>query len=108
MRKIRTGKVYSGVMVVIARNYERLKLLCDNHTHSLFCSKSYEDLFQDTILLVSHDEKASTLSSEEEIIKYFCHRFRMVEFQAINDNKLLKEIPYVDYLQTKEASSEEQ
>lgn len=93
---------------MIARNYNRLKQLCSYHTSGLYCSKSYEDIFQDTILFVSQDEKASTLSSDKELIDYFCYRFRMIEYQAVNDNKQLKEIPYADYLQThKEEDAEE-
>ena len=40
-------------------------------------------------------------------MNYFCYRFRMIEYQAINDNKQLKEIPYADYLQTKKEDTEE-
>lgn len=101
MRKTRKGKASDKVMAMIAHNYDRLKLLCGYRASGLYCSKSYEDVFQDTVLLVSQDEKASTLSSEKELIDYFCYRFRMILFQAINDNKLLKEIPYADYLQAK-------
>lgn len=101
MRKTRKGKASDKVMVMIAHNYDRLKQLCGYRASGLYCSKSYEDVFQDTVLLVSQDEKASTLSSEKELIDYFCYRFRMILFQAINDNKLLKEIPYADYLQAK-------
>lgn len=101
MRKTRKGKASDKVMVMIAHNYDHLKQLCGYRASGLYCSKSYEDVFQDTVLLVSQDEKASTLSSEKELIDYFCYRFRMILFQAINDNKLLKEIPYADYLQAK-------
>ncbi len=95
-------------MDMIARNYNRLKQLCSYRTSGLYYSKSYEDIFQDTILLVSQDEKASTLSSDKELTDYFCYRFRMIEYQAVNDNKQLKEIPYADYLQAhKEEDAEE-
>ena len=90
---------------MIAQNYECLKSLC-NHDHGLFCSKSHEDLFHDTVLFVSQDEKAPT-SSDKDLIDYFCYRFRMIEYQTINDNKLLKEIPYADYLQAQKATETE-
>ena len=107
MRKTKIGKVDPKVMAVLADNYNHLKQLCSYRSHGLFCSKSYEDLFQDTILFVSQDNKASTLSSEQEIIDYFYYRFRMIEYQATNDHKLLKEIPYADYLQaSKETEAE--
>lgn len=94
-------------MSVIAHNYNRLKQLCGYRSSGLYCSKSYEDIFQDTVLLVSQDEKASTLSSENELIDYFRYRFRMIEYQAINDNKQLKEMPYADYLQASKNKEEE-
>lgn len=106
MRKTRKGKASEKVMATIAHNYDHLKQLCGYRASGLYCSKSYEDVFQDTVLLVSQDEKASTLSSEKELIDYFCYRFRMIEFQAINDNKQLKEIPYADYLQTQKIPEE--
>ncbi|WP_259324214.1 hypothetical protein [Bacteroides thetaiotaomicron] len=107
MRKTKKGKVNGKVMDMIAHNYDKLKQLCGYRTSGLYCSKSYEDIFQDTILFVSQDEKASTLSSDKELMNYFCYRFRMIEYQAINDNKQLKEIPYADYLQTKKEDTEE-
>lgn len=107
MRKTRTGKADSKVMEVIARNYNLLMQLCNCHSQGLFCSKSYEDLFQDTVLFVSQDEKASALSTEKELIDYFCYRFRMIKYQAVNDNKQLKEIPYADYIQARKEEPEE-
>lgn len=108
MRKTRKGKANDEVMSMIAHNYNRLKLLCDYRIQGLYCSKSYEDIFQDTVLLVSQDEKAASLPTERELVDYFCYRFRMIEYQAINDNKQLKEIPYADYLQAqKEEDSQE-
>jgi hypothetical protein len=81
--------------------------MCVSHGQGLYCSKSKEDLFQDTVVFVSQDEKASSLSTDKELIDYFCYRFRMIEYQAINDNKLLKEIPYADYLQASKTTEEE-
>lgn len=107
MRKTRRGKADPEILNMIAHNYEYLKQLCGCHVHGIFCSKSYEDLFQDTILFVSQDEKASALSSESEVIDYFSYRFRMIVFQAINDNKQLKEIPYADYLQAQKEITED-
>ncbi len=94
-------------MSVIAHNYDKLKQLCGYRASGLYCSKSKEDIFQDTIVFVSQDEKASSLSTDKELIDYFCYRFRMIEYQAINDNKLLKEIPYADYLQAPKTTEEE-
>lgn len=107
MRRIKKGKVNDKVMAMIASNYKQLKQLCADHSHGLYCSKSKEDIFQDTVLFVSQDDRISSLSTDKELIDYFCYRFRMIEFQAINDNKLLKEIPYADYLQAPKTTEEE-
>nr|DAQ82023.1 MAG TPA: RNA-dependent RNA polymerase [Caudoviricetes sp.] len=107
MREPRRGKVNIKVMTMIAHNYDRLRAMCVSHGQGLYCSKSKEDLFQDTVVFVSQDEKASSLSTDKELIDYFCYRFRMIEYQAINDNKLLKEIPYADYLQASKTTEEE-
>lgn len=107
MRKLKKGKVNIKVMTMIAHNYDYLKSMCVNHGQGLYCSKSKEDIFQDTVLFVSQDDRISSLSTDKELIDYFCYRFRMIEFQAINDNKLLKEIPYADYLQPQKTAEEE-
>ena len=106
MRKLKKGKVDIKVMTMIARNYDYLKSMCVSHGQGLYCSKSKEDLFKDTIVFVSQDEKASSLSTDKELIDYFCYRFRMIKYQAINDNKLLKERPYADYLQAPKTTEE--
>lgn len=106
MRKTRIGKPNKRVMDFIARHYMHLKDMCGYRSFGLYCSKSYEDIFQDTVLYVSQDEKAATIKTDEEMIEYFCYRFRMIEFQAINDNKMLREVQYAEYIQTKEESKE--
>lgn len=105
MRRLKTGKVNNKVLLMIAHNYNRLKVLCGYRSYGCFCSKSYEDIFQDTILYVAQDEKA-TITTEEELIEHFCYRFKMIEFQTINDNKQLKETAYADYKKNKDADSE--
>ena len=108
MRTLKNGKIDKRVMSMIVRNYDKLKDLCIYRSHGLLCSKSYEDIFHDAILFVSQDKKASLIFSEEELIRYFNYRFRMILYQTINDNKQLKEIPYADYIQTsKKEDSEE-
>lgn len=107
MRKVKRGIVNEAVLTAIARNYKELQRICGYRRYGLFCSKSYEDIFQDTILFVSQDEKASSLVTDNEIIEYFQYRFKMIEYQAIQDNKQLREIPYANYLQATETTREE-
>lgn len=101
MRKVKKGKINQKVLDAIARNYAKLRLLCNCRPYGFYCGKSYEDIFQDTVLYVVQDEHAPAFISEAEIISYFCYRYRMIEYQTINDYKLLKETPYADYLQTR-------
>ena len=86
------------MMEVLAGNYDKLTQLCGYKKSGLYCSKSYEDIFEDTILFVAQDTKAASLKSDKEIIDYFRYRYRMIQFQTINDSKQLKEIYYADYL----------
>ncbi len=87
-------------MEVIASNYKLLMSRCNIMRQGYFCSKTYEDIFEDTVLYVSTDVKASKLKTDKEIIDWFCYRFRMLEYQTINDNKELREIGYADNIQT--------
>lgn len=105
MRKIKIGEADNGVMTLLARNYSKLKNLCGYRDYGCFCSKSYEDIFQDTVIYVSQDKRAVGMP-EDELVNYFCFRFKMILFQTINDNKELKEIAYADYRKNEESCSE--
>ena len=101
MRKGKKGKVNKKALDAISKNYSKLKELCNYNKRGCYCSKSYEDIFQDTILYVIHDDDSLNLN-EEEIISHFVYRYNMIEFQTISDNKMMKEVKYADYIQTKE------
>lgn len=106
-RKVRQGKVNSHALQVIARNYDKLRALCNSSDHGCYCSKSYEDIFQDTILYVAHDLSSFNMTRDEEVVELFLYRYKMIEFQTINDDKMMKEVSYADHLQTKETGTEE-
>lgn len=106
-RKVRQGKVNSHALQVIARNYDKLRALCNSSDRGCYCSKSYEDIFQDTILYVVHDLSSFNMTRDEEVIDLFLYRYKMIEFQTINDDKMNKEVAYADHLQTKETGEEE-
>lgn len=106
-RKVRQGKVNSFALEVIAKNYNKLRSLCNSSSRGCYCSKSYEDIFQDTVLYVAHDLSSFNMTSEGEIVELFVYRYKMIEFQTINDNKIMKEVAYADNIQTKEAGAEE-
>lgn len=101
MRKGKKGKVNKKALDAISKNYSKLKELCNYNKRGCYCSKSYEDIFQDTILYVIHDDDSLNLN-EEEIINHFVYRYNMIEFQTISDNKMMKEVKYADYIQAKE------
>lgn len=105
--RYKKSKHYPAVAAAIGRNYVRLQSLCHCRFFGLCGSRSYEDVFQDTVIYVIQDAEASTLLSDEDIIKHFCRRFRMIEYQIMQDAKQLKEIPYADYLQAKKETNEE-
>ena len=106
MRKLKRGKVNKKALDAISKNYSRLKELCNYNNRGCYCSKSYEDIFQDTILYVIQDD-ASIGLDEEGIVKHFVYRYKMMEFQTISDDKMLKEVKYAEYIQAKESGEEE-
>ena len=95
MRKLKRGSPDPRVLDVIALHYSVLRDRCNCRKWGLYCSKSYEDIFQDTVVFVSCDNKAHHLP-EIELIDYFCYRYVMLLYQAVNDNKELKETNYAD------------
>lgn len=101
------SKPYPKVANAISRNYNRLIALCCNGKHGYFDSRSHEDIFQDTVLYTIQDPKANDLQSDAELIGHFIYRYRMIEYQTIQDSRQLKIIHYADYLQTQTRSSEE-
>lgn len=105
--RYKKNKYYPKVAESIGRNYIRLQSLCHYRDFGLYGSRSYEDIFQDTVIYVIQDAEASTLLSDEAIIDHFCHRYRMIEYQTIQDAKQLKEIPYADYIQTQKEATKE-
>ena len=105
--RYKKSKYSPHIAEVIGQNYSRLQSLCHIGDYGLFGSRSYEDIFQDTVVFVIQDMEASKLTSDEAIIKHFSHRFNMIKFQIIQDANELKEIPYADYLQAKETTIED-
>ena len=84
------------VLNVLARNYIQLMIRCGVSKRGCFCSKSYEDIFEDTIMIVASDTKAKGMMEDKDILDWFCFRFKMVEYQAVRDNRQLREVSYAD------------
>lgn len=105
--RIRNNSPSTYIAEVIGKNYSRLRKLCKCRKNGLFTSRSYEDIFEDTILYVIHDPEAHNITTEDSIIEHFCYRYRMIEFQTVMDSRQLKEIPYAEYLQAQKETTEE-
>lgn len=100
-------KYYPQVTERIGRNYEHLRALCYRNGVGYFGSRSYDDIFQDTVLYVCQDPESIDKHSDNDFIKHFLFRYNMIEFQTVQDAKQLKEIPYADYLQTQKTATED-
>lgn len=99
-------KANSNVLLMIAKLYERLSDISAKDRQIYYAGLSYEDIFQDTIIKVSTDEKAAEITNDDEFVKYFLYRMKTVQYQTIKDSKRLKITAYADNLQTKEAEKE--
>lgn len=104
--RYKKSKFYPVVAESIGRNYYKLRALCFRQSAGMFASQSYDDIFQDTVLYVIHDDEALRCLTDESLIKHFLYRFRMIEFQTIRNAQQFKYIPYADYIQAKEESKE--
>ncbi|MEG1838464.1 MAG: hypothetical protein RR220_04145, partial [Bacteroidaceae bacterium] len=74
--------------------------------HGCFASRSYEDIFEDTIIYIIRDPKALTLSRDADIIDLFIKRYRMIEFQTIKDSIQNKEVHHAYPIQAEEEQAE--
>lgn len=85
-RKYYKEKPYSvKVLDVIARHYNELKQRLCPIAYGNYAGRSTEDIFSDTICVVIQDETTKKLKTDEEILKFFEYRFKMVSFQVIKD-----------------------
>lgn len=87
-RKYYKDKPYSvKVLEVIAKHYNELKQQLCPIAYGNYAGRSTEDIFSDTICVVIQDETAKNLKTDDEILKLFEYRFKLVSFQVIKDNK---------------------
>lgn len=99
-------KTNNKVLLMIAKLYDRLSDISVKDRQIYYAGLSYEDIFQDTIIKVSTDEKAAEITDENEFIKYFIYRMKTVQYQTIKDSKRLKITAYADNLQAKDSEKE--
>jgi hypothetical protein len=97
-------KYYPAIADMIAQHYNLLHEACGI---PVSCSGSRgspgqhnkEDVFSETMLYVIYDADALLCTDPDAFVKHFVYRFRMIAYQITQDLKMLKEIPYADYLQ---------
>lgn len=99
-------KANSRVLSMIAKLYNRLSEISAKDRQIYYAGLSYEDIFQDTIIKVSTDEKAAEITDENEFVEYFMYRMKTVQYRTIKDSKRLKITDYADNLQAKESEKE--
>lgn len=72
------------VLKVIANNYERLKDEIKVEKQSIDVpTRNIDDVFQDTILLIAEDPKASSFKKETEILEYFKYRYNVMRYRTV-------------------------
>lgn len=104
--RYKQSKYYPAIAESVGRNYVKLRALCFHQAAGYFDSRSYEDIFQDTILYVIQDAESLQCTTDDALISHFLRRYKMIEFQTIHDAQQLKKMPYADYIQTKEEATE--
>lgn len=105
--RYKKNKYYPEIAEIIGRNFKKLHALCFRENIGYFDSRNYEDIFQDTVIYVIQDTMSLTCKTDSDLIQHFLYRYRMIEYQAIQDAKQIKTIPYADYLQTPKEPAEE-
>lgn len=105
--RYRKNKYYPEIAEIIGRNFKKLHALCFRENAGYFDSRNYEDIFQDTVIYVIQDTMSLTCKTDSDLIQHFLCRYRMIEYQAIQDAKQINTILYADYLQIQQEHAEE-
>lgn len=88
------------VAMMISESYEKLYNLCECQSERSYDGRSSDDVFQDTILYVIHDENAP--KEKETFIRYFQYKYNMILFRTIRDSLKRKGERYAYNTQAKE------
>ncbi len=103
--RYKNSRHYPAVAEAIGRNYAHLYALCCHGKSCYYHSRDVEDIFQDTVVYVIRDKEAlNKLNSD--FISHFLHRFRMIEFQTMQDARELKAKQYANYQQAEEDTNQ--
>ena len=94
-----------GALKLIERNYDHLR----SQLHPAASSVGFlelDDIFHETILLVSTDALAAEMTDDAEFMRYFQYRMRMVVFQTTQDRKIELQ-KHADYQKVKKQKAED-
>ena len=100
MRNRCRGKYRPKVASAIDRNYGLLLRLCAVNRARDYGPVNDMDIFQETVLFVTHDDRCRDLRTDDEIVRHFVYRYRMVHYQTIKDESQHKTIRYADAQKT--------
>lgn len=92
-------------MEFIERNYPTLAARCAGLRISAG-SMDIEDMLHETILFVLTDVRFDQVHSDEEFIRYFMWRLRMIAFQTRQDNHQEIKEQYAYYTEATEKTKE--
>lgn len=98
--------ISEAVARVLAAHYFTLKKRLRIEAVGNYLSMSYEDMFHNAILYTIQDAKAAQLTTEDEVLEYFEHKYRSVVLGIIKDSHLINRIEYADNKQTEEDPQE--
>lgn len=75
------------VLELVRSTYPTLTARCKAKWPNPCGEFSHTDILHDTILRIMHDEKAQTMESEAEFVKYFIYRANVTIFQLTQNRK---------------------
>lgn len=105
MRKRSRKQTNQKAMEFIERNYPILVARCAGMRISA-ASMDIEDVLHETILFVLADDRFEQVHSDEEFVRYFMWRLRMIAFQTKQDHKQETKEQYAYYTETKKETDE--
>ena len=86
----RESKIYGEVLESLKRLYPTILLRCKSKWPKPCGDITLYDIVHDTIVKLLSDEKASTITDDEEFVKYFLYRANTTIFQATHNKKSQK------------------
>ncbi len=105
MRKRCRKQTSRKAMELVERNYPILAARCAGKRIAAV-SMDIEDVLHETILFVLSDDRFEQVHSDEEFVRYFMWRLRMIAFQTVQDHKQETKEQYAYYTETKKKTDE--